>query len=82
MQEAANSARVARISQASSLDMDRAFLASRHYTVSELLGQGGFGQVAKGVNTLTGEEYVRGVMLAAAGDAASCEGLAGVCVVR
>ena len=54
--EAAKSARDARLSQAAPLDMDRAFLASRHYAVSELLGQGGFGQVARGVNTLTGEE--------------------------
>jgi hypothetical protein len=58
-QDAAATARNSRLSQAAPLDIDRAFLASKNYAVSELLGQGGFGQVARGVHTITGEEYVQ-----------------------
>ncbi len=57
-QDAAATARTSRLSQAAPLDLDRAFLATKSYTVSELLGQGGFGQVARGVHTPTGQEYV------------------------
>ncbi len=56
--ERARSARVSRLSNAKALDIDRGFLASRGYEIRELLGQGGFGQVALAVHSVTGESYV------------------------